>query len=180
VPYVNCPRCGLRTYTAGGLVWPEPCPGCGTLLRSGAGRHELRSHRPTVARRLASDAGAPAGARRALDPLVGDIGDDALDRLQLLVTELVTNCLKHGSLPFDDEIAVDVYLNGGAVYAEVHDNGVGFTPRRPDLNPIRSSGWGLWLLDQLTTRWGIDNHAGTTAWFEMPVAGADEQLASVP
>ena len=28
-------------------------------------------------------------------------------------------------------------------------------------------GWGLWLLDQLTKRWGIDGSAGTTAWFEM-------------
>ena len=30
----------------------------------------------------------------------------------------------------------------------------------------------LWLLDQLTTRWGIDGSAGTTAWFEMGFEGA--------
>ena len=90
----------------------------------------------------------------------------------------MTNSLKHGSLATSDEIVLDVYLNGDAVYAEVHDNGVGFTPRQPNLDPIRASGWGLWLLDKLTTRWGIDNHAGTTAWFEMPLAGTESELAA--
>ena len=133
---------------------------------------------PTVARRLDPDPRAPRTARRALDPMLAAIGDDALDRLQLLVTELVTNSLKHGSLATSDEIVLDVYLNGDAVYAEVHDNGVEFTPRQPNLDPIRASGWGLWLLDKLTTRWGIDNHAGTTAWFEMPLAGTESELAA--
>jgi anti-sigma regulatory factor (Ser/Thr protein kinase) len=100
------------------------------------------------------------------------IGEDCLDRLQLLVTELVTNSLKHGGLEPSDRIGLDVYLGAETIYVEVHDTGVGFTPRQPDLNPLRSSGWGLWLLEELTTRWGIDNHAGTTAWFEMPVAVA--------
>jgi anti-sigma regulatory factor (Ser/Thr protein kinase) len=170
VPYVNCPRCGLRTYTAGGRVWPEACPGCGTRLRSAAGRHELRGSPPIVASQLGPDSRAPATARRALDPLAEELGEDALDRLQLLVTELVTNCLKHGCLEPGDEILLEVYLNPTALYTEVHDNGVGFVPRPPNLDPLRSSGWGLWLLDQLTTRWGIDNHAGTTAWFEMRVS----------
>jgi two-component sensor histidine kinase len=170
MPYVNCPRCGLRTYTAGGRTWPEPCPGCGTRLSTATGRYELRRNAPTITRRLDSDPDAPARARRALDPLVTTIGDDALDRLQLLVTELVTNSLKHGLLADGEQIALDVYIDEDAVYAEVHDSGVGFTPRQPNLDPFRSSGWGLWLLDRLTTRWGIENSAGTTAWFEMPVA----------
>ena len=176
MPYVNCPRCGLRTYTAGGLVWPEPCPTCGTRLRTAEGRYEMRRHPPTVARRLDPEPHAPEAARRALDHLVTNIGDDALDRLQLLVTELVTNSLKHGALTVDTQIGLDVYVDGDAVYAEVHDTGVGFVPRKPDLDPFRSSGWGLWLLDRLTTRWGIENGAGTTAWFEMPVA-ADAALS---
>jgi anti-sigma regulatory factor (Ser/Thr protein kinase) len=176
MPYVNCPRCGLRTYTAGGGLWAEPCPSCGTRLRSSTGRYELRRHPPTVARRLDPRPHAPEVARRALDPLLGTIGEDALDRLQLLVTELVTNSIKHGSLEEGDQIGLDVYLDDGAVYAEVHDSGVGFTPRQPNMDPFRNSGWGLWLLDRLTTRWGIENSAGTTAWFEMPVA-ADAALS---
>ena len=170
MPYVNCPRCGLRTYTAGGSLWPEACPGCGTRLRPATGRHELRRQAPCVTRNLDAEPRAPALARRALDPLAPDIGEDALDRLQLLVTELVTNSLRHGSLRDEDLILLDVYLNGETVYTEVHDDGVGFTPAAPNLDPVRASGWGLWLLDHLTTRWGIENQAGTTAWFEMPVA----------
>src|SRR4051794_33605609 len=86
MPYVNCPRCGLRTYTAGGRMWPEACPSCGTRLRTSAGRYEMRRHPPAVARLLDPEPHAPEAARRALDQLVATIGDDALDRLQLLVT----------------------------------------------------------------------------------------------
>jgi anti-sigma regulatory factor (Ser/Thr protein kinase) len=170
LPYVNCPRCGLRTYTAGGLVWPETCPRCGTRLRSATGRHEHRRRAPAVSRQLEPHPTAPATARRALDPLAPTIGEDALDKLQLLVTELVTNSLKHAALADGDRIRLDVYLEAARVYAEVHDNGVGFTPASPDLDPMRASGWGLWLLEKLSTRWGIDNSAGTTAWFEMSLA----------
>jgi two-component sensor histidine kinase len=167
VPYVNCPRCGLRTYTAGGLMWPETCPQCGTRLRTSAGRHHLRRNAPTISTLLDPDPRAPSEARRALDELAPMIGENVLDNLQLLVTELVTNSVKHAELDGGQAIGLNVYLDGTAVYVEVHDNGVGFTPSTPDLDPTRASGWGLWLLDELTTRWGIESAGGTTAWFEM-------------
>jgi len=170
VPYVNCPRCGLRTYTAGGRFWHETCPNCGTRLIASGGRHELRSRAPTVAEQLDPDPKAPGVARRALDTLAPSIGNEALERLQLLVSELVTNSVKHGALGRADAIALDVYVEDESVYVEVHDDGVGFTPGLPDANPERGSGWGLWLLEQMTARWGIENHAGTTAWFEMRVS----------
>jgi anti-sigma regulatory factor (Ser/Thr protein kinase) len=170
MPYVNCPRCGLRTYTAGGHYWLETCPNCGTRLIASGGRHELRKHPPAVMERLDPSPKAPAEARRALDDLRASVGDNALENLQLLVSELVTNSVKHGALQRDDEIGLDVYLDDESVYVEVHDTGAGFKPGMPDMNPERGSGWGLWLLEQLSTRWGIDNHAGTTAWFEMRVS----------
>jgi anti-sigma regulatory factor (Ser/Thr protein kinase) len=167
VPYVNCPRCGLRTYVAGGSTRREACPACATRLSSPNGRYEYRRNAPTVSMQIDADAIAPATARRGLDPLASRIGEDALDRLQLLISELVSNAVRHAGLTNGDPIALDVYLNGTALYAEVHDRGVGFSPAPPNLDPLRASGWGLWLLDHLTMRWGIDGSAGTTAWFEM-------------
>ncbi|MFL5913119.1 MAG: ATP-binding protein [Gaiellaceae bacterium] len=162
----------MRTYVAGGSTLREACPACGTGLSSPTGRYEYRRHAPTVSTRIDADAIAPATARRALDRLEPRIGEDALDRLQLLISELVSNAVRHGDLPDGDSIALDVYLNGTALYAEVHDRGVGFSPSPPNLDPLRASGWGLWLLDQLTMRWGIDGSAGTTAWFEMQFAAS--------
>lgn len=170
MPYVNCPRCGLRTYVAGGFTWREACPACGTRLSAPIGRYEFRRRSPVVSMRIDPDALAPATARRALDGLGTKIGEDALDRLQLLVSELVSNAVKHGGLTAEDLIGLDVYLDGDALYTEVHDSGIGFAPSQPNLDPLRASGWGLWLLDQLATRWGIDGSAGTTAWFEMQFA----------
>lgn len=167
MPYVNCPRCGLRTYTAGGRFWLEMCPSCGTRLTASNGRHELRSHAPAVSAKLDPDPKAPASARRALDALPASIDDTTLENLRLLVSELVTNSVKHGALGRDDAIGLDVYLEAESVYVEVHDTGLGFKPGLPDVDPERGSGWGLWLLEQMTARWGIENHAGTTAWFEM-------------
>src|SRR5262249_5687531 len=131
MPYVNCPRCGLRTYTAGGQYWLETCPNCGTRLIPTGGRHELRRHAPTGTERLDADPKAPAQARRALDALRASIGDQALENLQLLVSELVTNSVKHGSLGREDAIGLDVYLDGQNVYVEVHDTGSGFKPSMP-------------------------------------------------
>ncbi|MFL5884594.1 MAG: ATP-binding protein [Thermoleophilaceae bacterium] len=170
MPYVNCPRCGLRTYTAGGRFWLETCPSCGTRLIASGGRHELRKHAPTVSAKLDPDPKAPSAARHALDRLAPSLDAEALDLLQLLVSEVVTNSVKHGSLTRKDEIALDVYVEEESVYVEVHDTGVGFKPGLPDIDPERGSGWGLWLLEQMTSRWGIENHAGTTAWFEMRVS----------
>jgi anti-sigma regulatory factor (Ser/Thr protein kinase) len=167
VPYVTCPRCGVRSYAPIGVASSEPCPNCGSQLEVGASVRPQDRGAPVVSCRLDPTAVAPTHARRALDHLEPTLGDEALDQLQLLVTELISNSVRHGELTDDSEIAVDVFLFDSTIYAEVRDDGVGFTPHTPDPNPLRSSGWGLWLLDTLAHRWGIDGAAGTTAWFEM-------------
>ena len=169
MPYVTCPRCGVRTYTAGGLFWTDGCPNCGTRLRTKSDSRFERLDPAVVTCKLEPISRAPAQARRALDSLGPRIGEDSLDHLQLLVSELVTNSIKHGDLGDDSEILVDVFLEDGRVYAEVRDDGVGFTPRAQDVDPLRASGWGLWLLDKLSERWGIESSEGTMAWFEMAV-----------
>jgi anti-sigma regulatory factor (Ser/Thr protein kinase) len=143
----------------------ETCPQCGTRLNFGALHRE--GARPAVSRRVVFGEHAPHDARRALDPLGADLSCDALDRLQLLVSELVTNAVRHAGLTAGDEIALNVFVDPETLYVEVHDDGVGYTPDLPNPDPLRASGWGLWLLEALTDRWGIYNGGGTTAWFEM-------------
>lgn len=109
---------------------------------------------------------AAGEGRHALDRLEGAIHDDQLGELRLLVTELLTNSVRHGGC--DDWITLDVEIYANAVRAVVTDRGDGFEPEpapRPHLD--RPGGWGLCLVDRLADRWGVDRGRGTSVWFEM-------------
>ena len=42
------------------------------------------------------------------------------------------------------------------------------SPRAPDPDPTRASGWGLFLVDELADRWGVEPaDPGTLIWFEI-------------
>jgi hypothetical protein len=62
----------------------------------------------------------------------------------------------------------------------VTDSGVGFDPPTPEAGD--ESGWGLFIVDRLSHRWGVERGARTRVWFEMGArqtegAGADEPRA---
>jgi hypothetical protein len=55
----------------------------------------------------------------------------------------------------------------------VHDPGTGFELRAPVPDPARASGWGLYLVEELSDRWGMDGLGpGTRIWFELDPDGA--------
>jgi anti-sigma regulatory factor (Ser/Thr protein kinase) len=116
---------------------------------------------------LRSGPEAAGEGRHALDWLAGALDDDRLGELRLLVTELVTNSIRHGTHP-GDWITLDVDIHPDAVRVVVRDRGPGFqaTPN-PEPNRDRPGGWGLFLVDRLADRWGIESDAGTTVWFEI-------------
>jgi anti-sigma regulatory factor (Ser/Thr protein kinase) len=88
----------------------------------------------------------------------------------LLVSELVTNAVRHA---VGETLRLVVMIDDGALRVEVHDPGGGFEPQAPELDPARPSGWGLFLVDELADRWGVDATPLTRVWFEMdPEAGA--------
>ena len=66
----------------------------------------------------------------------------------------------------DDEIAVRAELVNGTVRIEVSDPGRdgSVEVRQPG---ARGGGYGLFLVDRLTNRWGVDRHDGTTVWAEL-------------
>jgi anti-sigma regulatory factor (Ser/Thr protein kinase) len=84
----------------------------------------------------------------------------------LLLSEVVTNSVRHAGLGDDD--AIEVVLDAGDVLrVEVRDRGAGFVPKALDPDPARPSGWGLYLVQQLADRWGVDKGPPTTVWFEL-------------
>jgi anti-sigma regulatory factor (Ser/Thr protein kinase) len=106
---------------------------------------------------------APALARSALRDLEGKVDASVLPDLHLLVSELITNSVKYGG---DGPVRLEVTADAERIRAEIIDQGAGFTPvaRNDDLHKV--GGWGLHLVERLTTEWGT-YEGSTHVWFEI-------------
>jgi anti-sigma regulatory factor (Ser/Thr protein kinase) len=117
---------------------------------------------------------AAAEARHMLDALTGRLPDGRIRDVRLLVSELVTNAVRHANLAAGDVIRLVVDVSTRTLRVEVHDPGGGFVPTEPSPDPARPSGWGLYLVAELADRWGVDSDDRTLVWFELdrPAAAA--------
>ena len=105
-------------------------------------------------------------ARQALDGLAGLLDRPVWEDLRLLVTEVVTNGVRHGSQRGPVSMAVSVADE--RVRVEVADGGRGFTPpSAPIPRGDGSGGWGLQLVDRVASRWGVNVDDSTCVWFEL-------------
>jgi anti-sigma regulatory factor (Ser/Thr protein kinase) len=116
---------------------------------------ELPGHPDSVAR-----------ARHALGELAR-VTPALREDLRLLVSEVVTNAIRHASDGAADHVRLRLFELDSHVRVEVLDRGPGFTVPDIDPDPERSGGWGLWLVEQLADRWGISGEGGTCVWFEL-------------
>jgi anti-sigma regulatory factor (Ser/Thr protein kinase) len=118
---------------------------------------------------------APATARAALTRwLSGHVPLEVLENARLLASELVTNSLGHADLSADSSLRIAVQLTRGALRVEVRDPGSHgvVAPRQADR--VNGGGFGLHLVELLSTRWGVNRTGGTHVWFEMDAAGATD------
>lgn len=122
-----------------------------------------------------SFAAVPNAATRARTEVTERFGPRlaarVLEDVRLLVTELITNALRHGSLRSGDRVSLKAWLTGDVLRIEVRDPGRDgdVVQRAPGQ---RDGGYGLYLVEQLTKRWGVDRRDGTVVWCELP-SGAD-------
>jgi two-component sensor histidine kinase len=120
-----------------------------------------------VHRSLIPELGAPSAAREALDGLRGSVDDDLLERCRLVVTELVSNSVRHAGLDRGQRIDLEVLRYPRFLRIEVADEGCGFSLPAWSMDTIPpGGGWGLSLVDRLADRWGMDFGHGTMAWSE--------------
>lgn len=110
----------------------------------------------------------PADARGAATrELRGQIDDDALGAVVLVLTELVTNAVEHAGTPAD----VALWRTPDAVVLRVVDRGPGHHDPFPELRPPGGSprGRGLWIVGQLSERVRVDaDDAGTVVTCVVP------------
>ena len=90
-------------------------------------------------------------------------GGHVLDDAVLLVSELVTNSVKHGGPP----VIVAVECDGEALQVRVRDGSLTMpVPRTAGLNA--EDGRGLALVDTLSSAWGVDHDGdGKHVWFKI-------------
>jgi anti-sigma regulatory factor (Ser/Thr protein kinase) len=113
---------------------------------------------------------APRAARAAVRGLAADVDPDVLGDLELLVSELATNSVRHARAGEDVELLLRVEVADARVRVRWCDGGPGFAnpPLRPHADGI--GGYGLVLVDRLAARWGIERGERFCVWFELELA----------
>ena len=108
---------------------------------------------------------APAEARRFVDSLADDVPARTLDDVRLVVTELVTNSVKHAGNPPGHPIEVTLDVRPDRLRLEVVDGSV-FDPAPETNTELREVKWGLVILDRIADAWGRINPPEGGIWAE--------------
>lgn len=111
---------------------------------------------------------APALARAAISAFCEnhDVPESVLATVKLLVSEVVTNAVTHPDVEPPANVRLLARLEPDVIRVEVTDDGSGFDPVPRD--PSRTgSGFGLFLVDKESVRWGVDDIGGNRVWFEV-------------
>jgi serine/threonine-protein kinase RsbW len=116
----------------------------------------------------------PTAIRRARheveDALASRVTARVLGDVMLLVSELVTNAVRHAAT---DEFEIAIEVAAGGLRIEVRDGGGGFVPV---IAPSQdgNGGYGLYIVDRLADRWGVDCGEQGVIWLELGPGGQRE------
>jgi anti-sigma regulatory factor (Ser/Thr protein kinase) len=126
---------------------------------------------PTETERRLKFRGLPqavGAARRVLRAWEAHFEPDLFYDLSLCVSELVTNRIRQAGSEGGDEIELVVRRGGTLVRAEVREP-------KPNVISTQSLGepladWGMFIVDRVADRWGVDRDEGTVVWCEIDLA----------
>ena len=107
---------------------------------------------------------APSDARAALRRAYPELPPELMQIVVLLASELISNAVKHADA---DPITLRFEAVPRYIRVEVADEGHGFGPELHEPDTTGLGGWGLHLVDELSSRWGVVDGPGTRVWFEI-------------
>ena len=116
----------------------------------------MKKVEPLIALELPAEPHSAKVARDAIAGLDGHLGNVFGD-VVLLISELVTNSVRHAGLDATQPLQLSVVTSGDTVRVAVRDPGPGFRPPPPPSDPGHVGGWGLVLVDQLAEKWGVEH-----------------------
>jgi len=116
----------------------------------------------------------PQSVRAARRFATGSLADSpaaTLEAVELMVSELATNCIRHERASFH----IAILRSPHEIRVEVTDSGAG-TPTMRSPGPDEPSGRGLQIVDMLSEEWGVEPEApsGKTVWFSLDVSTPQE------
>jgi anti-sigma regulatory factor (Ser/Thr protein kinase) len=113
-----------------------------------------------------------AARRFAIDTLSSSPAS-ILEAVELMVSELATNCIRHERSSFH----ITILGSSREIRVEVTDSGTG-TPTMRSPGPDEPSGRGLQIVDMLSASWGVEPErpAGKTVWFTVPSEARAQRL----
>lgn len=100
-----------------------------------------------------------------MEKLAREIEPGVLRDAQLLVSEVVTNSIRHSGS--DDPIGLRVWLRSSGVKVEIADGGFGFDAGEIGARDDAEGGRGLMIVEALADRWGVTRDRRTRVWFEL-------------
>lgn len=119
---------------------------------------------------------SPQVARREIERHFGAAVDaDTLASVELLTTELVSNAVRHGGAGERETVVLHLATSTSCLRVEVCDHGAGFEPGRP--MPYGEGGYGLFIVSEVSSRWGVSSGDGNCTWFELEL-DLDEDRAA--
>jgi anti-sigma regulatory factor (Ser/Thr protein kinase) len=156
----------VAAYSTAGV-----CANCSAVLPDEAKLHVVSESMPAVSRIIRAGLDAPAQARHAVSSL--PLRDPVRDRLALLVSELVTNSLRHAGIAAGDPIELQVTSENGNLWASVRDGGSGFSPSAHS-GPAANRGFGLAIVAAIAREWGVERGSeGFTVWCRVDAEAAE-------
>ncbi|HTA13912.1 MAG TPA: ATP-binding protein [Solirubrobacteraceae bacterium] len=111
---------------------------------------------------------AVGAARRSLREWERYFEPDLFYDLSLCVSELVTKSVQHAATPRAEEIELAVSRRDELVRAEVLEHRKGVVVTQPPV--MDSKDWGMFIVDRVADRWGVDRRLGTLLWCEIDLA----------
>jgi two-component sensor histidine kinase len=108
-------------------------------------------------------------ARRFATQLLEGVPAETVDAVELMVSELATNSIRHGEVGFE----VTVIRRRDQLRVEVSDD-AGGTPVMRSPGPEEPTGRGLRIVEMFSEAWGIERQAalGKTVWFQVSLPAA--------
>ncbi|WP_084517932.1 ATP-binding protein [Microtetraspora niveoalba] len=147
--------------------WDREWAGAPTASSAGGPAREPEPEERTATWELPQRLSSTCMARRVTRARLTKWGlpDDTIDTVELLVSELAANALRHTQGP----VQLSLSLEDGLLRGEVED-----TDRRPprlhEADPYDERGRGLNMVERLSCCWGsVPTLTGKVVWFELPV-----------